>query len=80
MKLKNGLNITINKSYYNRAIKGDDNVYVPDVEHRYPLYELEIYKNYRDVTTKEECINKIIADLKSTIKELKNLEKGDKEI
>lgn len=75
MKLKNGLNINIHKSFYNKAIKGKDNIYVPDVEHRYPLYELEIYKNYRDISTKEECIEELIKDLKSTIKELKNLEK-----
>jgi hypothetical protein len=32
-------------------------------------------KNYRDISTKEECIEELIKDLKSTIKELKNLEK-----
>lgn len=75
MKLRNGLNININKSYYNKAIKGDDNVFRVDTKYRFPLYELEIYKNYRDITTKEECIEELIKDLKSTIKELKNLEK-----
>ena len=77
MKLRNGMEIGIYKGHYNKAekVEGTENIYAVNSEITYPLYELEIYKNYRDISTKEECIEELIKDLKSTIKELKNLEK-----
>lgn len=77
MKLRNGMEIGIYKGHYSKAekVEGTENTYAVNSGITYPLYEFEIHKIYRDINSQEECINKIIADLKSTIKELKNLEK-----
>ena len=73
MKLHNNMNINVTESYYNKAIKGEDNVYTIDTDTRYPLYELSIYKSYKDMT-KNECISQIITDLEYTLDQLKELD------
>jgi len=81
MKFNNGLEMNIQKSYYNKAIKGKNNVYEVDTKHEYPLYELNIYKNYRDKNTKEECLDQIILDLESTLHQLEEMKyRGEREI
>ena len=44
-----------------------------DTNKSYPLYELNISKNYFDIEDKEEVVTQIISDLENLIAKLKEL-------
>ena len=75
MNLGNGIDLSIKKSYYNRTVVGEDGVtQTVDTEHQYPLFQLQILKNYFN-TNEEQLVNKIISDLKAVVEALENMEK-----
>ena len=75
MKLSNGMEIGIYKGHYSKAekVEGTENTYAVNSGITYPLYEFELHKVYRDIDSKEECLKQVIADLKNTLKELKQI-------
>lgn len=79
MNLGNGLDLSIKRSYYNKTIVGKDGVtHTVDTEHQYPLYQLQIFKNYFD-TNDKQVVRQVINDLKGLVKELEKLEEKDLE-
>lgn len=79
MNLGNGLDLSIKRSYYNKTIVGEDGVtHTVDTEHQYPLYQLQIFKNYFD-TNDKQVVHQVINDLKGLVKELEKLEEKDLE-
>lgn len=67
----NGLQIKVVKKYYNKTKLADDGITnIVDIQEDYPLYELEISKNYYN-KEKEEILEEIVKDLESVTKELK---------
>ena len=76
MLLQNGVTIDIHKSFYNKTIVQEDGVTnIVDTTTNYPLYLLQINKHYMDIDNKEEVLDNIIKDLKTTIQELQQLKK-----
>lgn len=79
MDLGNGLDLSIKRSYYNKTIVGEDGVtHTVDTEHQYPLYQLQIFKNYFD-TNDKQVVRQVINDLKGLVKKLEKLEEKDLE-
>lgn len=76
-KQKDNLNIHIQESWYNKSIVEKDGVtHRIDTSKQYPVYQLEIFKNYF-VGTREEAVKEIIQDLKGLVSELEQvLNKG----
>ena len=75
MNLGNGIDLSIKKSYYNRTVVGEDGVtQTVDTEYQYPLFQLQILKNYFN-TNEEQLVSKIISDLKAVVEALENIEK-----
>lgn len=75
MNLGNGIDLSIKRSYYNRTVVGEDGVtQTVDTEHQYPLFQLQILKNYFN-TDEEQLVSKIISDLKAVVEALENMEK-----
>ena len=74
MLLQNGMTLNMSKQYYNKTIVQEDGITnIIDTEHKYNLYNVVLMKNYFDVSAKEELLDYMILDLKSTIKELEQL-------
>lgn len=75
MKLSNNMEINIYKGHYSKAekVEGTENTYRVNGEKTYPLYEFELHKVYRDINSKEECLNEVILDLKNALRELKQI-------
>lgn len=79
MDLGNGLDLSIKRSYYNKTIVGEDGVtHTVDTEHQYPLYQLQIFKNYFG-TNDKQVVRQVINDLKGLVKKLEKLEEKDLE-
>lgn len=75
MNLSNGIDLSIKRSYYNKTVVGEDGVtQTVDTEHQYPLFQLQIFKNYFN-TSEEQLVSKIISDLKAVVEALENMEK-----
>lgn len=75
MNLSNGIDLSIKRSYYNKTVVGKDGVtQTVDTEHQYPLFQLQIFKNYFN-TSEEQLVSKIISDLKAVVEALENMEK-----
>lgn len=75
MNLGNGIDLSIKKSFYNRTVVGEDGVtQTVDTEHQYPLFQLQILKNYFN-TNEEQLVSKIISDLKAVVEALENMKK-----
>lgn len=75
MNLGNGIDLSIKKSFYNRTVVGEDGVtQTVDTEHQYPLFQLQIFKNYFN-TNEEQLVSKIISDLKAVVEALENMKK-----
>lgn len=75
MNLGNDIDLSIKRSYYNRTVVGEDGVtQTVDTEHQYPLFQLQIFKNYFN-TSEEQLVSKIISDLKAVVEALENMEK-----
>ena len=76
----NNLEFYIKKSWYNKSYLNKDNkIMEVDINKRYPLYELNISKNYFDIEDKEEVVTQIISDLENLITKLKELKEKNKE-
>lgn len=76
----NNLEFHINKSWYNKSyLNKDSKIMEIDTNKRYPLYELNISKNYFDIEDKEEVVTQIISDLENLIAKLKELKEKNKE-
>jgi uridine kinase len=74
MKFNNNLQLKIKETWYNKTIVQEDGVtQLVDTEHLYPLYQLEIFKDYFNADNKEEAIRNIISDLKETTRQLEGL-------
>lgn len=76
----NNLEFHIKKSWYNKSyLNKDSKIMEIDTNKSYPLYELNISKNYFDIEDKEEVVTQIISDLENLIVELKELKEKNKE-
>lgn len=72
----NGLQIGINKSWYNKTKLQDDGVtQIIDTTKQYPMYQVQIVKNYFDMEDNDIVVKKIISDLKDLIAKLEQLQK-----
>lgn len=72
----NGLQIGINKSWYNKTKLQDDGVtQIIDTAKQYPMYQVQIVKNYFDIEDNDIVVKKIISDLKDLIVKLEQLQK-----
>lgn len=81
MNLGNGFDLSIKRSYYNKTIVGEDGItQTVDTKHQYPLYQLQIFKNYFD-TNDKQVVQQIVSDLRELVNELEKLEnKENKDI
>lgn len=85
MLLQNGMNMIIQKSWYNKTKVEEDGITHSVETEKYPMYIVELQKLYKTQTSKEEVIEQIILDLESTIEQLKIMkqkeenEKGERD-
>lgn len=80
MKLDNGVEMEIKKSWYNKSqVQADGITHIIDTEHSYPVYQFGMAKNYFDIEDKAVVVETIISDLKSTITKLQQMLIQDKE-
>jgi hypothetical protein len=81
MQLDNGVQIEIKRSWYNKSKVSEDGItHTIDTDTTYPLYQLQIDKNYFDLTDDNEAVRAVVDDLKNTIQILENtLEKEENE-
>lgn len=72
MKIEiNGMTIEIQKTYYNKSKVQEDGVtHIIDTEHRYPVFQFGLAKNYFDIEDKNELLKLISKDLKDIASEL----------
>lgn len=69
----NGMSIEIQKTYYNKSKVQDDGItHIIDTEHRYPVFQFGMAKNYFDIEDKNELLKSVVSDLKDIMSELKN--------
>ena len=67
----NGMSIEIQKTYYNKSKVQDDGItHIIDTEHRYPVFQFGMAKNYFDIDDKNELLKSLVADLKDITSEL----------
>lgn len=67
----NGMSIEIQKTYYNKSKVQDDRVtHIIDTEHRYPVFQFGMAKNYFDIDDKNELLKSLVTDLKDITLEL----------
>lgn len=73
MELRNGAELEIHKTWYNRTKVQEDGVthIVDPTPHT--VYQFGMAKNYFDIEEKPEVVKQIITDLKSTIKQLEEM-------
>lgn len=71
MKLKNDMQIEIQKTWYNKTRVQEDGItHIVDPT-QYPAYQFGMAKNYFDIEDKSEVVSRIIEDLESTIQQLR---------
>lgn len=75
----NGVQIEIKKSWYNKSQLQEDGItHIIDTEHKYPIYQFGLAKNYFDIEERPDVIRAIIKDLEGMIQTLGELlEKED---
>lgn len=79
MTLKNGMEMEIKKSWYNKTKVQEDGVtHIVDPT-QYTVYQFGVAKNYFNTENKQEVIQQIIGDLQSTISQLQEMLRQDKE-
>ena len=79
MTLNNGMEMEIKRSWYNKTKVQDDGVtHIVDPK-QYIVYQFGMAKNYFDAESKQEAVQQIIDDLQSTISQLQEVLKQDKE-
>ena len=67
----NGMTIEIQKTYYNKSKVQEDRItHIIDTEHRYPVFQFGMAKNYFDIDDKNELLNILSKDLKDIASEL----------
>lgn len=67
----NGMSIEIQKTYYNKSKVQDDGVtHIIDIEHKYPVFQFGMAKNYFDIDDKNELLKLLVTDLKDITSEL----------
>lgn len=67
----NGMTIEIQKTYYNKSKVQEDGItHIIDTEHRYPVFQFGMAKNYFDIDDKNELLNILSKDLKDIASEL----------
>lgn len=67
----NGMSIEIQKTYYNKSKVQDDGItHIIDTEHRYPVFQFGMAKNYFDIDDKNELLKLLVTDLKDITSEL----------
>lgn len=78
MLLQNGMNIIIQKSWYNKTKVQEDGItHIVETE-EYPMYILELQKLYKTQTSKEKVIEQLILDFESAIEQLKRMKQKSK--
>lgn len=80
MLLQNGMNMIIQKSWYNKTRVQEDGITNIVETEEYPMYILELQKLYKTQTSKEEVIEQIILDLESTIEQLKRMKQKEENV
>lgn len=76
----NGMTIEIQKTYYNKSKVQEDGItHIIDTEHRYPVFQFGMAKNYFDIDDKNELLSILSKDLKDIASELEKQIK-DKEV
>lgn len=80
----NGMTIEIRKTYYNKSKVQEDGItHIIDTEHRYPVFQFGMAKNYFDIDDKNELLKSLVTDLKGITSELEkqiDKEKDNKEV
>lgn len=67
----NGMSIEIQKTYYNKSKVQDDGItHIIDTEHRYPVFQFGMAKNYFNIEDKNELLKSLVTDLKDITSEL----------
>ena len=67
----NGMTIEIQKTYYNKSkVQKDGITHIIDTEHRYPVFQFGMAKNYFDIDDKNELLSILSKDLKDIASEL----------
>lgn len=76
----NGMTIEIQKIYYNKSKVQEDGItHIIDTEHRYPVFQFGMAKNYFDIDDKNELLKLLVTDLKDITSELeKQIDKQEK--
>lgn len=82
MEIKD-IDVVLRKGYTNRAVaKEGSNRYETDTIKQYPMYQLEIYKNYFNIDSQDEVVGQLIKDLRDLadyLEQMRNKEKQRKE-
>lgn len=77
----NGMIIEIQKTYYNKSKVQDDGItHIIDTEHRYPVFQFGMAKNYFDIDDKNELLKSLVTDLKDIASELEKQIEEEKEV
>lgn len=80
MKLSNGIDLEIRKSFYNKSKVQEDGItHIIDTTTNYPVYQFGMAKNYFDIEDKSEVVKEIIGDLQSTIEKLQQMLEQDRQ-
>ena len=67
----NGMTIEIQKTYYNKSkVQKDGITHIIDTEHRYPVFQFGMAKNYFDIDDKNKLLSILSKDLKDIASEL----------
>ncbi len=77
MKLNNGTELEIHKTWYNKTKVQEDGVthIVDPTPHT--VYQFGMAKNYFDIEDKVAVVDAIITDLKTTIQQLEQMKQKD---
>ena len=67
----NGMELEIVKSYYNKSKVQDDGItHIIDTEHKYPVFQFGMGKNYFDIDNKDQLLQHLVDDLREVASEL----------
>lgn len=67
----NGMTIEIQKTYYNKSkVQKDGVTHIIDTEHRYPVFQFGMSKNYFDIDDKNDLLELLVDDLRNIANEL----------
>lgn len=67
----NGMTIEIQKTYYNKSKVQEDGItHIIDTEHKYPVFQFGMAKNYFDIDDKNDLLELLVDDLRNIANEL----------